>query len=390
MKKMWAAIAVLIAVGMLIAGCPKANEKPNAKFTPDKNLVFVGGSINFNATASKDPDGSIKNYFWNFGDGNAQDVTTKTAAHQFNTAGVFNATLYTKDDKGDKSKTVTAMVVVAPLPITSATQADTFSNITFSIDNSSLGTRITDYNWNYGDNSAQEKGPMVTHQFRENGSFTVTLTIMYQGQSASSSLTVNIADRPPVANISVGSVAPYYSNKAIEFNGAASGDPDGNITKFFWQFSDQTTDNGSKVTHLFAKPGNYTVTLTVTDNDNGVGTTSLNITVVQDLKLVNVTIVPYKDNNNLSRANITIKFDNPGDAKAAGTVNLTVKAYQADKTTFIDSKFKVFDAPIGGGTQGATATITELLISNIDPNTTQYLVEIAYLGNLIDSGWYHS
>lgn len=394
MKKMWAAIAVLIAVGMLIAGCPKANEKPNAKFTPDKNLVFVGGSVNFNASASKDPDGSIKTYSWNFGDGSSQDVTTKAVSHQFSTAGVFNATLYTKDDKGDKSKTVTATVVVAPLPIASAIQADTFSNITFSIDNTTLGSRVTDFTWSYGDSPTPEKGASVVHQFRENGTFSVILTILYQGQSATSTLTVNIANRPPVANISVGAVGTYYSNKPVEFIGTGSSDLDGTVTKWYWQFGDQAVDNGSKVSHAYARPGNYTVSLTVTDNDNATASASMNLTVVKDLVITYFNVSTWLNNasGGIWMGNVTIKFNNDGDAKLTNTVNVTVTANKDDKSALLPienfKKTKSFDAPIASNTKDIPVSVNELQIFNSNPDKTWYLVEISYGGAVIDSMWF--
>jgi hypothetical protein len=33
-------------------------------------------------------------------------------------------------------------------------------------------------------------------------------------------------------------------------------------------------------------------------------------------------------------------------------------------------------------------SVKELLVSNISPDTTQYWVELSYMGNVIDSGWY--
>jgi PKD repeat protein len=72
----------------------------------------------------------------------------------------------------------------------------------------------------------------------------------------------------PVANASAGE--PYHGlvNSEISFDGSKSYDPDGNITKWFWVFGDSTNGTGKTVTHAFSKVGTYTVTLTVTDNDN--------------------------------------------------------------------------------------------------------------------------
>jgi YVTN family beta-propeller protein len=52
-------------------------------------------------------------------------------------------------------------------------------------------------------------------------------------------------------------------------SGAASSDPDGTVSTFAWQFGDggAVTEPSSTATHTYAKPGNYPVTLTVTDNE---------------------------------------------------------------------------------------------------------------------------
>jgi len=286
--------------------------------------------------------------------------------------------------------------VVAPLPFASALTVDTFTNITFSIDNTTIGKYVTDYTWNFGDGSAAGKGASVAHSFMDNGSYKVALTIMYQGQSATpaSPLSVAIQNRPPVANISIGSVAPYFTNKPISFIGGGvvgSGDTDGTVVKWYWQFGDMMTDNGSAVTHAFTKPGNYTVTLTVTDNDNATASATLNLTVVKDLAITNVTVLTYKDDNNISRANVTVKFDNLGDAKAANTINITITAFKADKSPITSGDFKkyrLFDAPVASGTTGATATLNEILVDNTSPDGTWYFVEVAFGGNVIDSGWF--
>jgi PKD repeat protein len=72
-------------------------------------------------------------------------------------------------------------------------------------------------------------------------------------------------NQPPKAVIST---LPTSSEagETVSFSAAGSTDPDGYIKKYEWDFGDETTEEGVNVTHVYAAPGTYKVTLTVTDN----------------------------------------------------------------------------------------------------------------------------
>jgi len=65
----------------------------------------------------------------------------------------------------------------------------------------------------------------------------------------------------------------------VTFDGSESGDADGSITHYRWNFGDGTTGTGQTAVHTFQNEGEYTVTLTVTDNDGKTGSTSHPIVV---------------------------------------------------------------------------------------------------------------
>ncbi|HEX3737350.1 MAG TPA: beta-propeller fold lactonase family protein [Solirubrobacterales bacterium] len=72
-------------------------------------------------------------------------------------------------------------------------------------------------------------------------------------------------DQGPVAAFSA-SAAPTGSPST--FDGSGSTDPDGTVVRYDWSFGDRTSapDAGPQPTHTYATPGDYTVTLTVTDD----------------------------------------------------------------------------------------------------------------------------
>jgi len=61
----------------------------------------------------------------------------------------------------------------------------------------------------------------------------------------------------------------------VTFDGSTSTDPDGTIASYAWDFGDAGTGTGPIVVHTYAGQGDYTVTLTVTDDDALTGTTTL-------------------------------------------------------------------------------------------------------------------
>jgi 6-phosphogluconolactonase (cycloisomerase 2 family) len=77
-------------------------------------------------------------------------------------------------------------------------------------------------------------------------------------------------DQGPTAAFSVG---PAAATVATTFDAAASSDPDGTVASYAWNFGDgvTTTTGSPTVTHVYAGPGNYTASLTVTDAE-GVST----------------------------------------------------------------------------------------------------------------------
>ncbi len=66
---------------------------------------------------------------------------------------------------------------------------------------------------------------------------------------------------------------PDYQEVLVDeyafFSGNQSYDPDGTIVSYEWDFGDGNTDTGVFASHAYTSTGEYTVTLTVTDNDGG-------------------------------------------------------------------------------------------------------------------------
>ena len=77
-------------------------------------------------------------------------------------------------------------------------------------------------------------------------------------------ITVTADNAPPVAEAG----GPYIAGpgQAIQFNGSASSDPDGDVLTYAWDFGDGQSGSGATPTHAYALINNYLATLTVTDD----------------------------------------------------------------------------------------------------------------------------
>lgn len=76
---------------------PRGNHPPTAN-AGGPYYSGVGKPVKFFATASKDPDGRIESYAWDFGDGESAAGTV--VEHTYFQAGAYTARLLVKDDKG--------------------------------------------------------------------------------------------------------------------------------------------------------------------------------------------------------------------------------------------------------------------------------------------------
>jgi len=77
-----------------------------------------------------------------------------------------------------------------------------------------------------------------------------------------------VPNQAPTADGTAGE--PYvilFDEQPIWFNASRSVDSDGTIVSYHWIFGDGATADGKIVNHTYTSPGNYSVNLTVTDND---------------------------------------------------------------------------------------------------------------------------
>lgn len=141
---------------------------------------------------------------------------------------------------------------------------------------------IVNYTWIFGDDTVGY-GKITTHNFPYEGEYTVSLIVTdNDGDTNENITTVRIrhpSEKPPPASpISmIKKLDNAYINDKIFFDGSWSYDPDGTIISYNWSFGDGTFGTGEIIIHNYTIVGEYTITLTVTDND---GLNNTNITTI--------------------------------------------------------------------------------------------------------------
>ncbi len=72
-----AALPLLVAACQQLPAAPSVNKPPTAAFffTPISPIYAGSTPVTFNASGSRDDDGRVASYTWNFGDGSAPQTT---------------------------------------------------------------------------------------------------------------------------------------------------------------------------------------------------------------------------------------------------------------------------------------------------------------------------
>jgi PKD repeat protein len=260
--------------------------------TADIAATAVAGpaplTVGLLATGSRDIDGTIAKYEWDFGSDGTYDLdsgTDPTVLHMFAAPGHYDVTVRVTDDKGDTATDSLGITVTMPptnqLPTAAIVvdAANGLAPLAVSFDASTSadpdGT-LTDYAWDWeGNGGYDENGASATlsHAFTSPGVYEVRLRVTDNSgaqATAQVTITVNVLNNMlPVADLQAltqSGTAPL----AVAFDAGASADPDGTIARFDYDFDGDgiwdAYDSPSTASHTYSLPGTFTARLRVTDN----------------------------------------------------------------------------------------------------------------------------
>lgn len=153
--------------------------------------------------------------------------------------------------------------------------------------------------------------PIVDHEYRAVGNYTVTLIVTDdEGLTDSAQAVVRVIYYPK-ANFTYTPARPLV-DETVTFNASLSELNGGSIVSYEWDFGDGTTGSGMIVNHTYTSHGTYEVTLTVIDSEelSDTYTSSIRILITP---VANFTFSPkYPVVNETIIFNATYSFDFDG------------------------------------------------------------------------------
>ena len=144
--------ALLLSLILVFSSCgggsSSDNAAPEAVFTVSTDSGLAPLTVNFNATGSKDSDGTISSYSWRFGDSGTGNGST--VQHTYQSAGTYTAQLTVKDNDGS-TDTAAHDIVVASSP---AALSYTITGTVTSAEHMVVDSDVNDPNATYVTNNS--------------------------------------------------------------------------------------------------------------------------------------------------------------------------------------------------------------------------------------------
>lgn len=213
---------------------------------------------------------------WDFGDGSAPDLT-QHPNHTYPLDGTYNVELVVFNVFGCSDST-TQIATVLLQPQSAFTNTTVCAGQVVSFTDATTGLPTT-WNWNYDDGTANDFTPNTTHVFTTGGTYNITLITGNAAGCMDTLISPITVYTVPVPNFTADTVCLFNVTHFTDLStdGAL-------ITDWFWDFGDGNNSLSQHPNYIYATPGTYTVTLTVT-NINGCDSSITLPVVVNDIPI---------------------------------------------------------------------------------------------------------
>lgn len=241
-------------------GWAEPNKAPTARFTAECD----GLSCAFDASDSRDPDGSIATYDWQI---DGEEREGRKIEFEFDKEGEYEVVLVVKDDEGASDSADDVVSVSSPnqAPEARFSSRCVGRDCTFDASGSSDADGvIATWYWDLGDGT-KTSGEKLTHRYEADGNYWVALTVRDDdGDKATDGYSVDVAtaNQAPVASFEVN-----CEGLLCKVDAGASADSDGSVVAWRWDFGDGTQASGTGAEHRYDASGSYVIRLEVEDDD---------------------------------------------------------------------------------------------------------------------------
>jgi PKD repeat protein len=241
-------------------------KKPTIAFSLSPVRGCMPLSVTFTSSSSAG-DGTVSNYFWDFGDGStSQGLGLKETNHTYTFVQNPNISLTVTNSYGcyntlEKPKTIEVLASIkANFTADKTVLCKEGESVSFT--NTSTGPGTLSYEWDFGDGkTSTDKNP--THSYEKKGMFTVKLTVKSSGGCTE---VYEQKDMINVANYTVDFDVPalicentntFFSNTSTSGSNNSVWNIDGH--NYYYNYSG--------INHVFNDPGQHTIKLTQTYGD---------------------------------------------------------------------------------------------------------------------------
>lgn len=249
--------------------------------------------------------------------------------------------------------------------------------------------------WTFGDGTTAE-GMNATHIYGQVGTYTAVITVTdARGAVGTAQVTVTVENNPPVIEDITAEPTPVPVCEAVSLTSRITDNPGDTITAT-WQLGDDNTGEGQSITHTYAVPGTYDVTLTAMDNYGASSSDTITITVNNTLP------VAEAGNNVEVEVNTAVNFNGSftdadacdahaihwdfGDGSSTNTLNPTHSYTQPGiyvAILTVTDKFGAQSTDIITVTVKNTPPVIEAISAT--PDTVQICEAISFSGQATDT-----